>query len=144
MRIEPYLFFDGRSEEAMMFYEQTLGAEREALMRYSDCPEPMPQDCLPPGGLQKVLHGSLLFQGQRLMFSDGSAAEELGGFRGFSLTLQYDNEEEARQAFDKLADQGQVVMPLGPTFFSPCYGMLSDRFGVQWMVMVTPPNSQPS
>lgn len=98
MRIEPYLFFDGRSEEAMSFYEKALGAERETLMRFSDCPDPMPQDCLPAG------------------------------------------ESEARQAFDNLAGSGRVIMPLGPTFFSPCYGLLADQFGVQWMIRVSPPN----
>ena len=140
MRIEPYLSFDGRAEEAMAFYEQALGAKRETVMRYADCPDPIPPEYMPPGGPQKILHGSILIEGQRLMLSDGTPLES-GSFRGFSLTLQFDTEDQARRAFDQLADQGQVSMPLGPTFFSPCYGVLSDRFGVNWMVMVVPESS---
>jgi len=135
MKIEPYLFFDGQAEEAMAFYEKALGAQREAAMRYADCPEPIPAEYMPPGGPQKILHGSLLIQGQRLMLSDGVPLES-GGFRGFSLALQYDTEDQARAAFEHLSAEGRVIMPLGPTFFSPCYGMLFDRFGVQWMVML--------
>lgn len=135
MRIEPYLFFNGQAEEAMAYYEQTLGAKQEALMRYNDAPDPVPDNCMPAGGPQKVLHGSLLIEGQRLMISDGVPLDG-GGFRGFSLTLQYEAEAQARQVFEKLSEQGQILMPIGPTFFSPCYGMLIDRFGVQWMVMV--------
>src|SRR5690606_31667207 len=84
MKIEPYLFFDGQAEEAMAFYEKALGAQREAAMRYADCPEPIPAEYMPPGGPQKILHGSLIIQGQRLMLSDGVPLES-GGFRGFSL-----------------------------------------------------------
>jgi len=135
MKIEPYLFFDGQAEEAMAFYEKALGAQREASMRYADCPDPIPPEYMPPGGPQKILHGSLLIQGQRLMLSDGVPLES-GGFRGFSLTLQYETEDEAGAAFEHLSHEGRVIMPLGATFFSPCYGMLLDRFGVQWMVMV--------
>lgn len=141
MRIEPYLFFNGQAEEAMAFYEKALGARREAAMRFGESPEPIPAECMPPGGPQKIMHGSLLIQGQRLMFSDGTPLDG-GGFRGFSLALQYGAEDQARIAFEHLSAEGRVIMPLGPTFFSPCYGMLVDRFGVQWMVMV-PPESPP-
>jgi len=137
MKIEPYLFFDGQAEEAMAFYEKSLGAQREAIMRWADCPDPVPPECLPPGGPQKIMHGSLLIQGQRLMLSDGVPTES-GGFRGFSLTLQYETQDQAQTAFERLSQDGRVTMPLGPTFFSPCYGMLQDRFGVNWMVMLVP------
>lgn len=141
MKIEPYLFFDGNAEEALAFYEQALGAKTEGKMRYADSPHPVPPEHMPPGGPQKLLHASLLIGDQRLMMSDGVPLEG-GGFRGFSLTLQFPAELEARRTFDALAGGGRVLMPLGQTFFSPCYGMLLDRFGVQWMVMVVPP-SQP-
>lgn len=134
MKIEPYLFFDGNAEEALSFYEQALGGKIESRMRYADAPDPVPAEHLPPGGPQKLLHASLLIDGQRLMFSDGLPRES-GGFRGFSLTLQYEHEADARRSFEALGDGGNVLMPMGPTFFSPCYGMLVDRFGVQWMVM---------
>lgn len=137
MRIEPYLFFDGRAEEALHFYERALGGKVEVKMRYADSPEPVPPEHMPPGGPQKLLHASLLVGEGRLMLSDGVPLEG-GGFRGFSLSLRYPAEPEARRAFEALAQGGRVVMPIGPTFFSPCFGMLFDRFGVEWMVMVEP------
>ncbi len=138
MKIEPYLFFDGQAEEAMAFYEQAIDAKVEARMRYADCPEPIPAEYLPPGGPQKILHGSLLIHGNRLMFCDGTP-DESGNFRGFSLSLQYATEADVRRTFNKLAEGGSVLMPPGATFFSPCFGQLTDRFGVRWMVMIDPP-----
>jgi PhnB protein len=135
MKIEPYLFFDGQAEDALAFYGDALGAAVEAKMRYADCPEPIPPEYMPPGGPQKLLHASLLIQGQRLMLSDG-LPQESGRFHGVALSLQYDTEAEARRVFDALADDGRIVMPMGPTFFSSCYGQVFDRFGVRWMVMV--------
>ncbi len=134
MRIEPYLFFNGQAEEALAFYASALGGQVESKMRYAECPDPVPPEHLPPGGPQKLLHASLRVGEMALMMSDG-VPREGGGFRGFSLTLQYGTEADARRVFDALAEGGQVLMPMGPTFFSPCYGMLVDRFGVQWMVM---------
>lgn len=137
MRIEPYLFFNGNAEEALTFYERALGARVEIMMRYADSPDPVPPEHMPPGGPQKLLHASLLIGDARLMMSDGVPLDG-GGFRGFSLSLQYPAEPEARRAFDALAEGGRIIMPIGRTFFSPCFGMLFDRFGVQWMVMVRP------
>lgn len=138
MKLEPYLFFNGQAEDALTFYERALGARVESKMRYAECPDPVPPKHLPPGGPQKLLHARLRLGDAALMMSDG-VLRETGGFRGFSLTLQYNAETDARRAFDALADGGQVLMPMGPTFFSPAYGMLLDRFGVQWMVMVCAP-----
>lgn len=135
MKIEPYLFFDGNAEEALAFYAQALNAKLEAKLRYADCPDPVPPECIPPGGRQKIMHACLLIDGQRLMMSDGTP-QEAGAFRGFCLSLEYPTEAEARNIFGRLADGGRILMPMGPTFFSPCFGMLSDRFGVQWMVMI--------
>ncbi len=135
MKLEPYLFFDGRAEEALEFYERGLGATVEGKMRFADSPDPVPTEYLPPGGAQKLMHASLLIEGQRLMLSDGCASDG-SGFHGFSLALQYDQEVDARRAFDALCEGGSIQMPIGPTFFSPCYGQVLDRFGVQWMVMV--------
>jgi PhnB protein len=141
VRLEPYLFFNGQAEEALAFYERALGATVESRMRYAECPDPVPPEHMPPGGPQKLLHARLRLGEAALMMSDG-VPREGGGFGGFSLTLQYSAEADARRAFNALADGGQVLMPMGPTFFSPCYGMLVDRFGVQWMVMVwTPPSA---
>ena len=134
MQIEPYLFFDGRAEEAAEFYKRALGAEVEMLMRFKESPEPA---SIPPGGEDKVMHMSLKIGGQRLMGSDGHC-QGAPKFAGMSLSLTVADEAEAERTFDALADGGEVQMPLAKTFFSPSFGMVADRFGVGWMVIVEP------
>ncbi|MFP5238418.1 MAG: VOC family protein [Acidobacteriota bacterium] len=135
MRIEPYLFFDGRCDEALAFYAQAIGAEVTMLMRYMDSPDAPPPGMIPPGSEEKVMHANVRVGDTTFMASDGNCRGE-PDFRGFSLSLAVDDEDKAKQAFAALAEGGQVQMPLGKTFFSPCFGMLTDRFGVGWMVIV--------
>ncbi len=137
MKIEPFLFFDGQAEEAIGFYQQALGAKLESLMRYAECPDPIPPEYMPAGGPKSVLHSTISIHGARLMLADGVPQDGVG-FRGFSLSLQYATEEPAQQAFAALAEAGDVIMPIGKTFFSSCYGIVSDRYGVRWMVMIEP------
>jgi len=134
MKIEPYLFFNGRCEEALEFYKKSLGAEQTFLMRYEESPEqpPMP---LPAGWEKKVMHASLLIGDTTLMASDG-CDPETPRFEGFSLSVEMPDTAAARLAFDALAEDGTVQMPLDKTFFAPCFGMLTDRFGVGWMIIV--------
>jgi PhnB protein len=136
MAIEPYLFFNGRCEEAVEFYQKALGAEVLMLMRYKESPEPTPPGMVPAGWDNKVMHTCLRVGNANMMASDGCS--EGPNFQGFSLSLTVANEAEAQRAFAALADGGQVRMPLTKTFWSPCFGMLADRFGVGWMVSVTP------
>ena len=134
MDVQPYLFFDGRCEEALQFYAQVLGARVESLMRFSECPDPMPEGMMPPGTENKVMHASLRIGGSTIMASDGNC----GGnpvFQGMSLALSLPDAAEADRVFHALADGGQVRMPIGKTFFSPRFGMVADKFGVGWMVM---------
>lgn len=141
--IQPYLFFAGRAEEAIAFYGHALGAELVVLMRYQDSPEPPSPGTLPPGWEQKVMHATLRVGPAILMLSDGCEAGN-PGFRGFSLSLQLNDRAQAERAFAALSDGGKISMPLTPTFWSPCFGMVEDRFGVAWMVTVpSPPPSQP-
>lgn len=136
MQVEPYLFFDGRCEEAIEFYRRTLGAEVTMLMRWKDCPEqPKNKDMIPPGSENKVLHARLRIGEAAVMASDGQCAGK-PSFQGFALSISAANEAEADRVFNALADGGQVQMPLGKTFFSPRFGMVADRFGVSWMVLV--------
>ena len=134
MQVQPYLFFDGRCEEAIEFYRGALGAEVEMLMRFKESPEPA---SIPPGGEDKVMHMSLKIGGQRLMGSDGHC-QGAPKFAGMSLSLTVADEAEAERRFNALADGGEVQMPLAETFFSPRFGMVADRFGVGWMVIVEP------
>ena len=134
-QIQPYLFFNGTCEEAIRFYEKALGAKVEMLMRVKDSPDPPPPGMYPPGSENKVMHACIDVGGAKLMASDGC---DMSGaiFKGFSLSLSARDEAEARRWFDALSAGGEVGMPLGKTFFSPCFGMLTDRFGVGWMVIV--------
>jgi PhnB protein len=135
--ITPYLFFGGRCEEAVEFYKKGLGAEVEMLMRYNESPEPPPPGMLQAGFERKVMHASFRVRGVQLMASDGR--DDRSKFDGFQLALSVPNEADAKRLFDALADGGSVGMPLTKTFWSPCFGMVSDRFGVRWMVMVPGP-----
>ncbi|HXD87825.1 MAG TPA: VOC family protein [Urbifossiella sp.] len=132
--ITPYLNFAGRCEEALNFYRTALGAEVEMLMRFDESPQATPPGMLQAGFERKVMHASFRIRGVLLMASDG--CDDKGKFEGFRLNLGVADEAEARRAFDALAAGGTVQMPLTKTFWSPCYGMVTDRFGLAWMVMV--------
>jgi PhnB protein len=135
--ITPYLFFGGRCEEALAFYREALGAEVEMLMRFNESPDPTPHGMLQPGFEKKVMHASFRIRGIQLMASDGCDGNSK--FDGFRLSLALPAEADARRAFDALAAGGSVQMPLGKTFWSPCFGMVTDRFGVAWMVTINSP-----
>jgi PhnB protein len=137
--IEPYLFFGGRCEEALEFYRTALGAKIEMKMRFSENPQPMPPGSIPPGFENKIMHASFRIGGSRLMASDGN--EEGAKFEGFSLSLALPSEAEVDHAFAALANGGKVGMPLSKTFWSEKFGMLTDRFGVDWMVSVAARNA---
>lgn len=137
MQVQPYLFFEGRCEEAIEFYRSALGAEVTMLMRFKDSPEPPNPEMCPPGADDKVLHASFRIGDTEVMASDGLCSEK-PSFQGFSLSVSAPDEAAADRMFAALADGGQVQMPLAKTFFSPRFGMVADRFGVSWMVGVNP------
>ena len=132
--VEPYLSFGGRCEEALAFYKAAIGAQIDMVMKFSDSPEPMPPGMLPPGFENKVMHASFRVGSSAVMASDGCHAG--ANFAGFSLSLSVPTEAEAHRAFSALSNGGKVTMPLGKTFWSPCFGMVTDTFGVSWMVIV--------
>jgi PhnB protein len=134
-QIQPYLFFNGRCEEAIALYQQALGAQVSMLMRYRESPDPIPPGMLPAGFENKVMHASLDIGGAGLMLSDGCSGDG-GQFNGFSVSLMVEDEATARRMFDALAVGGQITMPMGGTFWTPCFGMLNDRFGLGWMIQV--------
>jgi len=137
MRVEPYLFFNGRCDEAIALYQDAFGASLLARMLYKEAPDTPPVP-LPPGWGDKVLHASLRIGETTVMASDGLTTDP-PRFEGFSLSVEMPDEQAARRAFDALAPGGQVQMPIGPTFFSPCFGMVVDRFGVSWMITIPNP-----
>lgn len=134
MHIQPYLFFEGRCDEALEFYRNALGAEVTMLLRYKENPEPA-QCPLPPGWGEKVMHSCFRIGETAVMASDGMCQGQTN-FQGFSLSLSVPNEAEADRLFALLADGGQVQMALAKSFFARCFGMVIDRFGVSWMIIV--------
>lgn len=135
MLIQPYLFFDGRCEEAVEFYRRAVGAEVIMMMRYSESPEPPPPGMVAPGSGNKIMHASLRIGDTTVMASDGACGGN-PAFAGFSLSLTADSAADADRIFAALVEGGQVRMPMAQTFWSPRFGMLADRFGVGWMVTV--------
>lgn len=131
-QISTYLSFNGTAGDAMRFYEKTLGARLDRLIKYGDLP-PSPQT--PPDSADKVLHAQLSFaNGDVLMASDWAGGGAYEGMKGFSVTLDYETEQEAGRIFAALADGGRVLVPLQPSFFAKAFGMVIDRFGTPWMV----------
>ena len=136
MQLQPYLFFDGRCDEALDFYKKALGAEVLMLMRHKEAPTPPPPGTLPPGSEDKVMHAHLRIGDAEFMASDGFCKGGQPSFTGFSLSLTYPDETQARRAFAALAESGKIDLPIGQTFWSPCFGMVSDPFGLQWMITI--------
>ncbi|WP_026607399.1 VOC family protein [Methylocapsa acidiphila] len=135
MTIQPYLFFGGRADEAVAFYQKVFGAEVQMLLRYKESPDPAPEGAVPPGWEDKVMHMSLKIGDSIILGSDGCGAEN-AGFKSFGLTYAAKDAAEADKIFAALSDGGQVRMPLGKTFFASRFGMVEDRFGLLWMVIV--------
>lgn len=130
--IQPYLMFNGRCEEAVEFYRQALGAEVMMLVRFKDAPDP---SMITPGAENKIMHATLKIGDTIILASDGRCAGQMS-FAGFSLSLAVKTTEDADRFFAALSEGGQVQMPLAKTFFSPRFGMVTDRFGVSWMIVI--------
>lgn len=138
----PYLMFNGRCEEALDFYKKALGAEVGMMMRFKEAPaddaNPGNPGCA-PGQLDgdKIMHSAFQIKGQTVMASDGMAKTP-PKFEGFSLSVEAKDEPEAKRYFDALSEGGKVEVPLMKTFFAKSFGVVADRFGVSWMVIVSP------
>jgi len=143
MNVQPYLLFDGRCDEMLAYYRKALSAEVQFLMRMKDNPDTQ-QATLPPEVAERVMHCSFRIGDTVIMGSDGNCngMNSTGSpkFDGFQLTLSVANDAEATRAFAALSDGGKVRQPLVKTFFSPRFGMVTDRFGISWIVMVSQPN----
>jgi PhnB protein len=135
MTIQPYLYFSGRAEEAIGFYQKVFGAELQMLLRFKDSPDPVPEERIAKGWDSKIMHSSFKIGQSIVLASDGCGPED-GGFKGFALSYAAKDVADADRVFSALAEGGQIRMPLGETFFSPRFGMVEDRFGVLWLVIV--------
>ena len=136
MQINPYLNFDGRTEEALAFYKKAVGADIGLVMRYKDLPAGQPTMGSPTP--DKIMHASFKVGDSVVFASDGrcaSAAE----FKGVTLSLSAKTDAEGEKLFKALGEGGKIQMPMAETFFATRFGMLSDRFGLAWMVIVEKP-----
>ena len=133
MQVQPYLFFDGRCEEAIEFYRKAIGAQVIMMMRFNESPEPPQPGCTPPGSENKVMHASFRVGDSTILASDGRCTGN-PKFDGFALSLTVSNDADAKRLFAALSEGGTVQAPLTRTFFSSSFGMVADRFGVNWMV----------
>ncbi len=137
MSVTPYLFLDGRCEEAIEFYKKNLGAQVGMMMRFKEAPA---GDHKPaPGSDNKIMHAHITINGASLLLSDGMAQNK-PEFKGFSLSLDAKDPAEGKRMFDALAQGGQVQQPLIETFFAKSFGMVADKFGVGWMIIAGPKN----
>ncbi|HTI02090.1 MAG TPA: VOC family protein [Acidisoma sp.] len=136
MQVQTYLFFEGRCEEALDFYQKTLGAEVGPIIRFHENPDDPEGRNFPPGAGEMVMHSTFRIGQTTILASDGRCG---GGarFAGSSLCLQVAEPEEAERLFHALTATGQIVMPMRKTFFSPAFGMVTDPFGVGWMILAT-------
>ncbi len=133
MFVNSYLFFGGKAEEAIAFYEKAAGAHRGMVMKFRDSPD---LSSVPPGMGEYVMHGEFRLGETMVFVSDGQSLMEKPKFDGFALTITTKTKEETESVYNGLLEGGEVMMPLSQTFFCPLFGMLTDRFGVHWMVMM--------
>ena len=134
MNLQIHLNFNGNCEDAFLFYKSALGGEIITLLRYGDSPAAA---SVSPNMLDKIVHATLKLDEFELAGAD-VPREEYGNAKGFQLILQLADEERAREIFTRLAEGGVVQMALQKTFWSPCYGMLRDKFGISWEINVAP------
>lgn len=134
MTVQPYLFFDGKCEEALEFYKGAIGAKVDMMMRFSEAPEKPPEGSMPPGSENKVMHAAFKVGDTQILASDGHCHGK-PSFQGFGMALNAASDAEAAKLFNAVGKGGQVQQPLIKTFFASSFGMVTDKFGVMWMVM---------
>ena len=135
MEIQPYIFFDGRCEEAIAFYREALGAQELMKMRFKDAPASQDYQTSPEVA-DKIMHAALAIGSTHLLMSDGQASGEKTSHSGFSLSISAKDVASGEKSFNALAQGGQVTMPIQKTFWTEGFGMLVDKFGIPWMVNV--------
>ena len=138
MNVQAYLTFGGRCEEALEFYKKSLGAEVTGMMRWKDSPDAAMKP--PPGFENKIMNAAFRI-GQTELMADDGMAEKAAEFKGMTLAIGVADDAEAKRVFSALGEGGKVSMPLMKTFWTSSFGMLTDKFGVPWMVNVAAPKA---
>ena len=133
MDVQPYLSFEGRAQEALDFYKSAVGATVDVIMHFKDAP-PEVQAQMSPDSREKIMHAAFRLGDTQLFASDGRCTGK-ASFSGVSLTINAASNEEAEKLFGALGKGGQVTMPMSETFFAYRFGILADKFGVNWMIL---------
>jgi PhnB protein len=131
MNVQPYLSFEGRAQEAIDFYKSALGAKVDVVMHFKDAP---PEVQTSPGSKDKIMHSAIHVGDTQIMLTDGQCSGK-AVFSGITLTLNAAGTAEAEKLFGALGQGGKVTMPMSETFFAHRFGMVADKFGVNWMVL---------
>ena len=129
--VQPYIFFDGKCEEALEFYKGAIDAKVDMMMRFKEAPD---QSQMQPNTGEKVMHAAFHVGSTQVLASDGHCAGK-PSFQGFGLALNAQNDAEAEKLFTAVGKGGQVLQPLTTTFFASKFGMVADKFGIMWMVI---------
>jgi PhnB protein len=133
--INPYLFYDGRCEEAFEFYKSIFGGEFQMKSRYKE----MPGKPCPEADREKIMHIALpVMNGSILMGSDSPSDVPIIAGNNFSISVDVTNEDEADRIFNSLSSGGSVIMPMEKTFWNSYFGMCSDKYGINWMISYSP------
>ena len=138
MKVQAYVSFDGRCEEALEFYKKSIGAEVTFLMRWKESPDAAMKP--PPGFEEKIMNAAFRIGETQLMADDGMGAKE-AEFKGMTLAIEVADDAEAKRVFTALGEGGNVTMPLMKTFWTSSFGMMIDKFVVPWMVNVEAPKA---
>ena len=138
MKVQAYVTFDGRCEEALEFYKKSIGAVVTGLMRWKDSQDKDMRG--PPGYEEKIMNASFRIGETELMADDGMG-EKPAEFKGMTLAIEVADDAEAKRVFTALGEGGSITMPLMKTFWTSSFGMLTDKFGVPWMVNVEAPKA---
>ena len=138
MKVQACISFSGRCEEALEFYKKSIGAEVTGLMRWKESPDAAMKP--PPGFEEKVMNAGFRIGETQLMADDGMGAKQ-AEFKGMTLAIDVADDAQAKRVFTALGEGGSVQMPLMKTFWTSSFGMLTDKFGVPWMVNVEAPKT---
>ena len=138
MKVQAYISYRGRCEEALEFYKRSIGAEVIGLMRWKESLDATMK--APPGFEEKVMNASFRV-GDTLMMADDSPGEAPAEYKGMTLAIEVADDVEAQRVFTALVEGGKVTMALAKTFWTSSFGMLTDKFGVPWMVNVATPKA---
>jgi|SRR5580698_5692303 PhnB protein len=131
MQINAYLSFSGQCEAAFQLYERLFGGKVEGLFRYAGTPM---ESQMPPEWGNKIMHIRLVAGQNEIMGADSLPGQSEGPAKRFCMSIGLADPEESKRLFNGLAEGGSVQMPLQPTFWAAQFGMLTDRFGIPWMI----------